>query len=378
MRNGGQPARPIRTVADVRAVLDSPKASFSEYLDCVRVCAKESAWDIYQEASRRACKAATSGSRVQIPGLVEAARHLVKAIMRKATDLNDLGLKATEAMASVKAIELSISDRENLGEGFTDFRTHITEELSQLRVLSADPSVDGLLRFCARLRKWVERPDLAVVAGERAKTLEPNNLAVLTSLGAAYADLGEYQSARQHLGTVLRADPDEKRAVTCLSRVEYETGNFNESHRLAQRAFKLEPDRFSAHRLLSSALATDDQDALREAKEWISSLSESHSDFGEDGYLAYLSANILYQADRLEEALAALRVVVDVADTSSAIRTKARRLIKKIRSDLQRRQGRLDLVDSDAAGVERGFEEVPGLDRYLRAAKWDDSNLMED
>jgi tetratricopeptide (TPR) repeat protein len=344
MEDRDHSGRSIRTVADVRAVLDSNRTSFEEYLNCVHVCEAESAWDLYEEASRRALEVAISESRITMPSLIEAAEHLVKAIMRRAGDLSDLVPRTTEAMDLLESIETSKSNRDNLGGGFAAFRTRTLSELSELRVLVADPTVDGLLRLCARLRRWVERPDLAVVAGERAKTLEPNNLAVLTSLGAAYADLGEYQSAKQHLKTVLRADPDAKRAITCLSRVEYETDNFNESHRLALRAFELEPDSFSAHRLLSSALATGDEEAFREAQEWVSSLEETHSEFSEDGYLGYFSAKLLYeQAGKLEEALAALQAVVDRTDTSSTIRTRARRLINKIRSDLRRRQGRFDL-----------------------------------
>jgi tetratricopeptide (TPR) repeat protein len=348
MRDSDHFGRPIRTIADVRAVLDSPRASFEEYLNCVYVCVAESAWDLYENASRMALEAAISAPRIQVPNLIEAAEHLVKAIMRRAEDLSDLGPRANEAMDLLESIEPVMSSRDNPGGGLAAFRTRTLTELSELRVLVADPSCDGLLRLCARLRKWVERPDLAVMAGERARTLEPNNPAALTSLGAAYADLGEYPSARQHLKTVLRADPDAKRAITALSRVEYATDNFNESHRLAKRAFELEPDSFSAHRLLSSAFATGDEEAFQEALEWASSLKESGTEFSEDGYLAYFSAKLLYeQAGKPEEALAALQAIVDRVDTTSIVRTKARRLINRIKAELRRRQGRFDLGEDE-------------------------------
>ncbi len=340
MRDSDHFGRPIRTIADVQSVLDSNRASFEELLNCVYVSQAESAWDLYEEGSRRALQAAISQSRIRVPSLVEAAGHLVKAIMRRAGDLSDLEARADEAMDVLDSIEPSISTRDNLEGGIAAFRTRTLSELSTLRVLVADPSIDGLLRLCARLRKWVERPDLAVVAGERAKTLEPNNPAVLTTLGAAYADLGEYGPARQHLEIVLRVDPDAKQAVTSLSRVEYETGNFNESHRLALRAFELEPDRFSAHRLLSSALATGDDEAFREAQEAVSELRENDTEFSQDGYLDFLSAKILYEAGQVEEALSVAKAVVDTTDTSSAVKTQARQLINKINSD---RQGRFEL-----------------------------------
>ena len=98
MRDSDHFGRPIRTIADVRVVLDSPRASFEEYLNCVYVCVAESAWDLYENASRMALEAAISAPRIQVPNLIEAAEHLVKAIMRRAEDLSDLGPRANEAM----------------------------------------------------------------------------------------------------------------------------------------------------------------------------------------------------------------------------------------------------------------------------------------
>ena len=331
--------RAIRTLGDVRSVLDSERASFEELLECVRRSEADRAWDIYERASHRALDAAISQSRIRMPHLIEAARHLAKAIMRRAGTLEDLEARVVEASDSLNSLEPRISARDNLRDDIEVFRQETLTALSELRVLVADPSVDGLLRLCSRLRKW-ECSDLAVVAGEQARTLELENTAVLTTLGAAYSDLGEYRLAREHLETALRIFPDAKEAITALSRVEYETENFGDSHRLALTAFQLEPDLYSAHRLLASALAMDDDEAFQKAERLVSELGENDAGFSQDGYLYFLSAKVLYDGGQIDEALSAATAVLDSTDTSSNVRHLARNLIKKINSA---RQGRFRL-----------------------------------
>jgi tetratricopeptide (TPR) repeat protein len=338
--------RSIRTVADVETVLDSNRASFEEYLDCVRVCEVESAWDLREEASRRALEAAISSARIQAPNLITAAEYRVKSILRRANSLSDLPSKVTEAVDLIDSIERSMPGRDARREDFSSFGKEKVDQLRELILYIANPSAASLLRLCARLRRWVERPDLAVEAGKLARNMEPENPAVLTSLGAAHTDLGEYREARQLLRTVLKADPDEKRALTALSRVEQETNNLGESYRLALRAFELEPDTYSAHRLLSSALEKG-PNAFREAKEVVSSVADLDTEFSEDGYSDFLAAKVLYEDGQLEVALAALRAVVGSQLTSPPVRKLARQLIKKIEEELRRRQGRFDLGEDE-------------------------------
>lgn len=80
--------RPIDTVADVRLVLDSPKASFSELIRCVDVASAANDWELRHQAAERAFSLALGEGKAN--RIAEAAERYVRSAIRLAPDLSSL------------------------------------------------------------------------------------------------------------------------------------------------------------------------------------------------------------------------------------------------------------------------------------------------
>lgn len=343
MPDGPSIARSFRTLEDVEAALDGERMSFEECMECVDLCVREEAWELRHRAAQRAVDLALVHQRIRAPNLVAAATQVVLAFLQRATGLNEVEERAEEGQRWLTSSSEDLSDRDDEDRSVTRFLSETERQLQWLVHLVNDPTVGSLVRLSSLLRKWAERSDLAVEAGESAVAIDPDDLAARTTLGAGFADLGEYSKAREHLSHALRLNPEHRHALTSLSRVAQECGELPQALELAERAFELDQlSLYSAHRLAAAAAATGEDELLQAALEKISAGVESHGGMREDGWLELLAAEVLADVGRLDDALAAARQLASQSDLPADIGRRCGRLITRIRKKLRQRQQRLD------------------------------------
>ena len=216
MPDGPSIARSFRTLEDVEAALDGERMSFEECMECVDLCVREEAWELRHRAAQRAVDLALVHQRIRAPNLVAAATQVVLAFLQRATGLNEVEERAEEGQRWLTSSSEDLSDRDDEDRSVTRFLSETERQLQWLVHLVNDPTVGSLVRLSSLLRKWAERSDLAVEAGESAVAIDPDDLAARTTLGAGFADLGEYSKAREHLSHALRLNPEHRHALTSL------------------------------------------------------------------------------------------------------------------------------------------------------------------
>jgi tetratricopeptide (TPR) repeat protein len=290
-----QPRR-IETVEDVIAVLDSPAASFTELMDCVSVARVADAWQLRHLAAERAFFETKLEAPAAVASLSGAAEVVIDNYLKVASSLNDLHgqISAAETWLSTNRSKLD-------AVGASEFADKETQLLAELQVLLSDDAPESKVRLCSRLRK-VDRSDLGIEAVRPVANKERDNVAALTTLGAAYCDMGEYSKAERALKAALKLQNDSGQARVALSRVFQESGQPHKALDLAKVAFVADANEFTTHRLLAAAAAVGDVESFDQAVAEVERAVETDAKGSPDYYLLLLAAEALLDQGRSAEA----------------------------------------------------------------------------
>jgi tetratricopeptide (TPR) repeat protein len=296
--NGRQPAdepREIVTAADVEAVLAAPKASFDELVLCVKASRSAQRPDLRHAAAERAFDTAMSVPFPHAGRLVDAALMVRDAALGTARELDEMP-------AAISEFQDWLDRRSQLLD--SDELLKMVTVLSQLQVCLSDSEPPTLIRLSSRLRK-VDRSDLAVAVAENAVRAEPDNAAALTTYGAALADVGRCEDAIGALRRAVKLEPQSGHARITLSRALHDAGKRIEALDYAWAAFRADPtSEHAVHRLLASASAVGDTDALEEARTAIA--EATGTDAKTDVWLLVISSEALLEVGRIDEATSLL------------------------------------------------------------------------
>lgn len=339
-----QPRR-IETIEDVEAVLDSPRASWRELIDCHGIAASEGRTDLLHCIAHRQLDIALVHRRPALrrEHVRTAALNVLKAFVSLPGDLSEIEAHFLGAIEWVTGNEVRLSEHTGeLGAGFTETQRLISEVL----LLVNDGTENSFPRLSKRLRKLV-RADLAVEACTRATETNPRNIAAWTSMGAAHTDLDEHQEAEAALDTALRLDPDSKQALTSKSRLLDKTGRTSEAVDSALRAFLIEPDTFSARMLLKLSIKTGDSELFYRILAQASEALDS-PDGEQDLWIGVLAAEVLFEERMVEKAEALINELLSRSPRGATLRR-----LGELRDEIRRwryRQGDLFEENTDDPG----------------------------
>jgi tetratricopeptide (TPR) repeat protein len=282
-RDAYEPRR-IETAEDALNVLRSPAASFTELMECVEVANAAGNWEMRHQAAERAFTETKVTSPSAGVSLSRAAEIVIDNYFKLATSLDDLPARIADAGAWIGMHQPDFD-----AAGASGFASEKKQLLAEIQVLLSTNEPEARVRLCSRLRR-VERPDLGVEAVRPVANSERTNSVALTTLGAAYCDLQDYPRAEKALRAAVKVEGDTGLASVALSRVLQESGRRHEALDLAKRAFGVDPDQFSAHRLLSAAKAAEDQEAFDEAIREVEMAAQANPTATPDVYLLLLAA----------------------------------------------------------------------------------------
>jgi len=288
--------RRIETVDDVVAVLDSPKASFTELIDCVDVARKYDQWQLRHRAAERAFVETDVQAPTDIARLTGAAEFVIDNYLKGADSLDELPsqIKGADTWLSRHRSKLD-------AVGENEFADEQTELLAELLLLLSDNTPESKVRLCSRLRK-VDRSDLGIEAVRPVANAERDNVVALTTLGAAYCDMGEYCKAEYALKAARKLKPDNDQTLVALSRVYQESDRPYDALDIAKSALVLNANEFTAHRLLKAAAAVDDAEAFSQAVAEVERAVEADAEGSPDYYMLLLAAEALLDQGRSGEA----------------------------------------------------------------------------
>lgn len=329
--------RRIKTVEDAIAVLESPRASFTELTDCIAVCREHDELEIRHRCAERALVEAfrPNASQVRIPQVEKAAEEVRAAHLSGLEELDDL--RSAADMIRLQADRLVAEvDLHHPGREANELPDLLT--LSEMVILLDDGEPRSLITLSSRLR-GEGSPTMAKEASGRALHLDPGNHPALTTRAAACADLAEFPEATHLIESVISEAPDNTHALNVLSRVFQETGRNKEAYETATRAIELNPNKYTAHRLMSAAAALGDHQAFDSAH----SIARARADTDpRDPWVTILAAKILIEHDRLEEVEILIHELERTTMDSNS-RKRLQRVKRSLREAWSRRQGGLDL-----------------------------------
>jgi tetratricopeptide (TPR) repeat protein len=144
----------------------------------------------------------------------------------------------------------------------------------------------------------------AVGAFETAIRLQPDALPPYVNVALAYNALGQNDKAEARLRQALSLDPTNAAANLNLGMLLAELGKMSDAEQAFRAAFKADPRSAQAAYNLGVLLAKDHP---REALTWSRQAAELRPD---NAHYGYTYAFYLYRAGRLDEALQAIRLVL--------------------------------------------------------------------
>ncbi len=116
------------------------------------------------------------------------------------------------------------------------------------------PGHSETLRLLAEARLALGQPHLAIGCGEKAVAADPKNPFAHLALGQAYLGARRLQSARHHLKTYVKAQPNDPKGYFFLGEVESKSGRTAIAHKLYKHVLGLDiDDQFRSMLALKSA-----------------------------------------------------------------------------------------------------------------------------
>lgn len=332
----------IATVEQAEHALAYPRLSFEQLIECIQVFREARKWRLHQDASERIIKEGLGARRRSLtPTKVEAAaREILNGYLEEAAGLDDLGSCVAKAEHWIDRLSEAATFDPVTGEYLEGTR----EDLNQLLLLVNKSTSRCLLPMAKLLRRFA-RPDLAEAAATKKLSANPDDVAALTSRGAAYTDLKRLRDATRDHERAIKLDPESSHAWNSYSRTLQEGGHFKEALEAAKRAVELDPSRPASRRLRSAAWAMNDPQAADEAIRILRSAPSSTTSPGVQQFCVALAAEALLTLARYEDVETYLRAVASEEIMLKETREIIGELTVALAEELERRQGRLDLGD---------------------------------
>ncbi len=341
--------RQIETVEDAELALTYPKLSFEQCMECIRVLKGAGQWRLHHLASERAVEEGFGVTRRSIPPIkvIRAAREILNAYLEQTEKLDELA----DPVRAVQSWTEKLSEIGGFDPITGEFLDGTREDLNKLLLLVNRATLPCFTPMARLLRKF-GRPDLAIQAATRYLDKEPDNVAALTTRGAAHTDLGHLLDATRDHQRGYEIEPDSSYLLNAFSRTRQEDGRLKEALELARRAFEIDQSRPTARRLISAARAMRDAGAAEKALGILESLPDAASSPAVDQMLVALAAQVHMTMGRLEEVEAYLRA----ASNEEIILDETQQIIDEltawVEDEHDRRQGRLDLRDEPEDGIQ--------------------------
>jgi tetratricopeptide (TPR) repeat protein len=295
--------RSICNINDVESVLSSDKASFVELRECVSIARDKGQWSLCRRSAERALEEIGLVTRSNRMSVLDAARTVVKMILKPVESLDSLPVFVREAQDWLQSKSQDF-DAKNIG-------TELEVErilLSEILVLLSDSASESRIRLCSRLRK-VDRSDLGIEVARPVIEIEPRNVAALTTLGAAYCDIGDHASAGSMIQTALLFDPGNIRAQVVMSRICQRTEQPEEAFRFAEEAFDTLPNEYTGRRYLEASTKIGDEEAIRAAVSEVERRAWSNGQEKPDVFLLLLAAEALETTNQLSDLQGVLKKI---------------------------------------------------------------------
>ena len=291
-------ARPIETLADVQSIVSSKRASPSELVECAQLARSLGHYDLRLRASERAIEEASGNPKIHRLSIEKAAKHVVASLKGAVSKQGELREYLESARSWITR---------NFGPGALE-KTKNIEKLESLvsesLLLVSDPDPWCQNQLCSKLRQ-LERSDLGILVAERVRKGHPGNAVNLTTLGSAYTDMGQYEKAEECLRSAHRLRPKNTHTLVGLSRTLSQRSNHYEAHDFAKIAFSIMQNKYTAHRLVASALAVQDEFSLSEAMAAVQS-SLGSDDSQTSSEILFAAAEELFEAKQYDAALQAI------------------------------------------------------------------------
>jgi|APSaa5957512535_1039671.scaffolds.fasta_scaffold53751_1 tetratricopeptide (TPR) repeat protein len=352
--------RRFLTIKDVENALDTEgsKLSFTECLDCIEITTELKDRPLREKAIERAIQLFNPKNMFQnkFSKFVTAATG---HFLSKGKDLESLsgGIgSAKEFISNLKNeyFDLKPSDRqlheEDISDwAYTSLRT-TTKKLVELSLLLAETTPEARIRLSSTLRKNFECPELAIDAASRALQVDSNDLAALTTRGAAFVDLHNFQMAKEDLRKAWKIDRQSTHVLVAISRCLFEEGNKQKSLEFAKQAVEIceglnldDPSvqrsyKISLWSMLRAAAENEQQKLLGKISE-IGDISNP-----DDFYFFLLSVRQVLENGEINRAESLLKSGLDLRpNLKSSHESQIKKLRAQIKRAKDRNQGQLDV-----------------------------------
>lgn len=295
--------RKIENLTDIVDVLDSPRASSVELLECAKLAGRLKASDLRRQAAIRLLESLKTQSKHSGLDVLDAAKHVVASAVQSAQQLEQL----SDYLRNVKQWLEGIRKDSTLKTNQTE---DLIELVSETLLLVSSTDDQSTVELSSRLRK-LENAELAAAVVAPLVSRDPSNKYATNTYCAALVDVGRASEAVPLLRAVLRNDSQDTYNLLVLSRAYSWLGSHREAHHYALNAFRLNPGEYSAHRLLSSASEVDDEtsfeDALRVVEEALDAQQRAISP-----NILLLAAEELVEANNVASASVAIKKLLEL------------------------------------------------------------------
>lgn len=341
--------REFNSAEDVERALESGRVSWHELVRCEEIARHLGLVELRLQVAHRQFEEAP---RLCPPQLrrdrsLSASKVVLDSFLKQPSDLTEVRvcyMAARDWLTSGwnRVTRSNINPQEEFAKELK-WIADIILLLKQVDEFAAtdDEAEDPFSRISKRFRK-LDRPDLAVAICDQALDINPDNREVLTSRGAALADLQLFADAEASLRRALALDSDSFHALTSLGRVLRNSDCPREAVAPARRAFELSPDRYS-YRLLAALASQLEDDDLFELVRSRSFGGLFSPDDGDDLWIGVLAIEVFTHEGRLDWAE---QLVNELFDRSPHGATERRLMgLRNEIHDLRYQQG--TLLDED-------------------------------
>ncbi len=202
-------AREIKTLDDVKKVIDSPPVSWAEVVDCIEVCAKAiknpnykdhpKALDLRNKSTEIALELIPITRKV--PNANKVKNVFISAIFGKAKNAEDIKLSIEEARDFLQQLNSKLRDRVSV-DNSDEF---IEEKINSVEILLRDIDQEAsAVKLASHLRhEPFEHPYLSIDLCKRVIKDNPKNISAITCCASSSIDVGNYSGAEEYLDKVV-------------------------------------------------------------------------------------------------------------------------------------------------------------------------------
>lgn len=259
---------------DINQSATQKTGSLQELLDRCSELYRLQDWDALEQMAQATIQTAVH-SRSSSKPVLDAAKYFVAALI--SSDETYISTMVSERfLQRVERLRHYVDSQQ--GNQYSSLCAELVEQAHKLALQVTDESIEARGEIPSTLRKLM-RPDLAITVAASVLDVIPQHLIAMTSMGAAYADLEQYDDAITVLKQAisLPTEPESARArpLNALSRAfreRFETASgdmddLDSAIDAAIEAFKLLPNKYSANTLLAAIQVSGDEEEISRMQE---------------------------------------------------------------------------------------------------------------